>query len=144
MALGKSDPQIGRHLRGGRAEKVPGNGDKDRGANVVRTILDRLDASGRVHAVDIGCRLGLVDLPEGICPPEQGIPPHQLQPAVLLASGLPYKEIARRLDRSPLTVKSNLHRLYGRLGAESGAHAVYTLHALKELPTDHPCECSKP
>ncbi|MFJ1936545.1 LuxR C-terminal-related transcriptional regulator [Kitasatospora sp. NPDC088160] len=60
-----------------------------------------------------------------------------------VASGLSYKAIARKLFLSDMTVKSHLHRLYARIGAQNGAHAVYLMHALNELPTRHPCPCDR-
>ncbi|MEU3566848.1 helix-turn-helix transcriptional regulator [Kitasatospora sp. NPDC036755] len=142
MALGASNPQIGRHLRDTGLDKALGD-DKERGAYIVRCLLTRLGASGRAHAVDTACRLALVDVLGKARPPEQEILPRHKKCAVLLASGLSYKQAARRLGLSPLTVKSHLHGLYKRLGASGGAHAVHLLHALKELPADHPCPCRR-
>ncbi|WP_316521165.1 helix-turn-helix transcriptional regulator [Kitasatospora brasiliensis] len=131
MASGASNAQIG----GGRGEA--------RGGYLVRRVLACLGASRRAHAVDLACRLGLVDMPAEVRPPYQGIPPHLRASAVLLASGLSYREAAERQGRSPSAVRADRHLLYGRLGASGGAHAVYLLHALQKLPAGHPCVCLK-
>ncbi|MGW7579757.1 hypothetical protein ACWGKU_04815 [Kitasatospora sp. NPDC054768] len=142
MASGASNAQIGQHLRKGR-DTTAGK-DKERGAYLVRGVFACLGASRRAHAVDIACRLGLVDMPQEVRPPEQGIPPYLRTSAVLLASGLSCRQAAQQQGRSPFTVRSDRHLLYDRVGASGGAHAVHLLHALQELPASHPCACLKP
>ena len=53
-----------------------------------------------------------------------GISPRELIVLKELAAGRSNKEIARRLDLSPNTVKTHLARLYEKLGAERRTDAV--------------------
>jgi DNA-binding NarL/FixJ family response regulator len=53
-----------------------------------------------------------------------GISPRELVVLTELAAGRSNKEIARRLDVSPNTVKTHLARLYEKLGAERRTDAV--------------------
>jgi DNA-binding CsgD family transcriptional regulator len=47
--------------------------------------------------------------------------PAQLEVATLVASGLSYKEAARRLSVSPATVRNHLHESYVKLGVRNKA-----------------------
>lgn len=49
----------------------------------------------------------------------------ELQVLGLLAQGLQYKEIGARLHIAAPTVKQHLSRIYSKLGAENGCHAVH-------------------
>jgi len=53
-----------------------------------------------------------------------GISPRELVVLKELAAGLSNKEIARRLEVSPNTVKTHLARLYEKLGAERRTDAI--------------------
>jgi DNA-binding NarL/FixJ family response regulator len=43
----------------------------------------------------------------------------------LIARGLTYKEVARRLHVEPCTVRTHLNDLHHRLGTTKAPHAVY-------------------
>lgn len=63
----------------------------------------------------------------GISPREQAILQH-------VADGLTNKEIARRLEVSPNTVKTHVANLFGKLGAARRTDAVAKARALGLLP----------
>ncbi|MDE2371508.1 MAG: hypothetical protein KGN16_21245 [Burkholderiales bacterium] len=56
--------------------------------------------------------------------------PAELKVARLVATGMSYKEVARRLDRSLSTVDHQLRSIRDKLGARSTARLVHLLHAL--------------
>ncbi|MFD4397183.1 LuxR C-terminal-related transcriptional regulator [Kitasatospora sp. NPDC058478] len=143
MALGASNLKIGRTLRTAIGQGHSERRDTDRGAEAVSDLQSALTALGRANIVDTGCRTRLLSVPDTIQPPKDRLPPRCRQSVELLASGLSYKAIARELFLSDMTVKSHLHQLYTRIGAQNGAHAVYLMHALNKLPTHHPCRCTK-
>jgi DNA-binding CsgD family transcriptional regulator len=60
-----------------------------------------------------------------------GISPRELVVLQELAAGLSNKEIARRLEVSPNTVKTHLARLYEKLGAVRRTDAVQRARALR-------------
>jgi DNA-binding NarL/FixJ family response regulator len=59
-----------------------------------------------------------------------GISPRELEVLHALADGLANKEIARRLDVSPNTVKTHLARLFARLEASNRTDAINRARAL--------------
>ena len=63
-----------------------------------------------------------------------GVSPREYETLELLAAGLSNKEIARRLDVSPNTVKTHLARLYQKLGAARRTEAVNKARALSLIP----------
>lgn len=63
-----------------------------------------------------------------------GISPRELVVLQELAAGRSNKEIARRLEVSPNTVKTHLARLYEKLGAERRTDAVNRARELGILP----------
>ncbi|MFJ2778205.1 response regulator transcription factor [Kitasatospora sp. NPDC087315] len=111
----------------------------------VDNILDALHATGRVQAVDTACRVGLLNPPATLrsSDEEPKVPELELEAFRLKAVGRSKKRIAQELSLSPHTVKSRLHRLYKRLGADGAAHAALILHGLKLLPSSHPCHTSE-
>jgi DNA-binding CsgD family transcriptional regulator len=48
----------------------------------------------------------------------------ELEVAQLLAEGLKYKEIAKRLEISPATVRSHLQRLHSKLDVRTNAELI--------------------
>ena len=48
----------------------------------------------------------------------------EIETLAMLARGIRYEDIASELDVSINTVKGHLKRIYAKLGARSGAHAV--------------------
>jgi DNA-binding NarL/FixJ family response regulator len=50
--------------------------------------------------------------------------PRECQIALLVASGLSNKEVARELGLSDGTVKINLHKVFRKLGAKSRYHLI--------------------
>jgi DNA-binding NarL/FixJ family response regulator len=63
-----------------------------------------------------------------------GVTDREYEVLTLLAEGLANKEIARRLDVSPNTVKTHVARLYEKLGAERRTQAVQKARALALIP----------
>lgn len=63
-----------------------------------------------------------------------GVTEREYEVLTLLAAGLANKEIARRLDLSPNTVKTHLARLYEKLGAARRTDAVQRARELSLLP----------
>lgn len=61
------------------------------------------------------------------CPPCHRLTPAERQVALLAADGLPYKTIARRLDKSPATVRNQLHAVYRKLAVANRAALAYRL-----------------
>ena len=51
----------------------------------------------------------------------QHLTPAERQVALLAADGLPYKIIARQLDKSPATVRNQLHAVYQKLAVANRA-----------------------
>ncbi|KAB8043726.1 helix-turn-helix domain-containing protein [Janthinobacterium aquaticum] len=58
----------------------------------------------------------------------QRLTPAERQVALLAADGLPYKIIARRLDKSPATVRNQLHAVYQKLAVANRAALAGCLH----------------
>lgn len=63
-----------------------------------------------------------------------GITDREYEVLTLLAEGCANKEIARRLDLSPNTVKTHLARLYEKLEAERRTQAVQKARELALIP----------
>jgi DNA-binding CsgD family transcriptional regulator len=63
-----------------------------------------------------------------------GVTDREYEVLALLAEGLANKEIARRLDVSPNTVKTHIARLYEKLGAERRTQAVQKARELALIP----------
>lgn len=63
-----------------------------------------------------------------------GISPRELEVLQALASGLANKEIARRLEVSPNTVKTHVARLFEKLGAQRRTEAIRKARELGLLP----------
>lgn len=63
-----------------------------------------------------------------------GISPREFDILDLLAEGLSNKEIARRLDISPNTVKTHLARLFEKLDVSRRTQAIRKAQALSILP----------
>lgn len=63
---------------------------------------------------------------------------YQLRILELLSRGMTRVEVARHLRVSVDTVKTHVHRLYGRLGASNAAHAI-RLGFEQELLKSGPC-----
>lgn len=63
-----------------------------------------------------------------------GVTDREYEVLALLAEGLANKEIARRLDVSPNTVKTHVARLYEKLGAERRTQAVQKARELALIP----------
>ena len=53
--------------------------------------------------------------------PVEELSPAQAAIARLIAAGLRYKEVARELDLSPLTVRNQLHNIYAKLNVRDRA-----------------------
>jgi len=51
--------------------------------------------------------------------------PRQRAVLKLIAQGLTYKEVARRLHVEPCTVRTHLNDIHHRLGTTNAPHAVY-------------------
>jgi DNA-binding CsgD family transcriptional regulator len=68
--------------------------------------------------------------------PPLEVRPVEMQVLTLVAQGCTYTEIARRLHYSPGYVRQVLHRLYTRIGARSGAHAVALTIRSGQLSTE--------
>ncbi|MFH8387183.1 LuxR C-terminal-related transcriptional regulator [Kitasatospora sp. NPDC018058] len=142
VARGTSTERISQLLRAGR-NTVSTSKDRDRaGAEAIRDVVHALQATGRPHAVAIACRTELLTPPR-LRPPEDGIPDSLRRTAELLAEGLTVREIARTLAIAADTVTARLGRLRKTLGAESGAHVIFGLYAISELPAHHPCPCRR-
>lgn len=62
------------------------------------------------------------------------ISPREYETLELLAGGLTNKEIARKLDVSPNTVKTHLAKLYEKLGAARRTDAVNKARELSLIP----------
>jgi DNA-binding NarL/FixJ family response regulator len=63
-----------------------------------------------------------------------GVTDREYEVLALLAEGLANKEIARRLEVSPNTVKTHVARLYEKLGAERRTQAVQKARELALIP----------
>lgn len=63
-----------------------------------------------------------------------GISDRELEVLQALAKGQANKEIARRLDISPNTVKTHISRLYEKLGSSNRTEAVHRARSLGILP----------
>lgn len=63
-----------------------------------------------------------------------GVTDREYEVLGLLAEGLANKEIARRLECSPNTVKTHVARLYEKLGAERQTQAVQKARELALIP----------
>jgi DNA-binding CsgD family transcriptional regulator len=63
-----------------------------------------------------------------------GVTDREFEVLELLAAGLSNKEIARRLDVSPNTVKTHVAKLYEKLGVERRTAAVDKARALALIP----------
>lgn len=63
-----------------------------------------------------------------------GVTDREYEVLSLLAEGLANKEIARRLNVSPNTVKTHVGRLYEKLGAERRTQAVQKARELALIP----------
>lgn len=63
-----------------------------------------------------------------------GVTEREYEVLALLAEGCANKEIARRLDLSPNTIKTHLARLYEKLGAERRTEAVRKARELALIP----------
>jgi len=63
-----------------------------------------------------------------------GVTEREYEVLTLLASGCANKEIARRLDLSPNTVKTHLARLYEKLEVGRRTEAVHKARALALIP----------
>ncbi|WP_425410492.1 response regulator transcription factor [Hyphococcus sp.] len=60
--------------------------------------------------------------------------PRELESLALLADGLTNKEIARKLDISPNTVKTHLARVYEKLGVSRRTQAIQKAKELLLIP----------
>lgn len=63
----------------------------------------------------------------------------QMEILTLVAKGYAQKEIAYELFLSPTTIKRNLQKIYEKLQARNGTHAVYIAFSLGLLPTLRQC-----
>lgn len=63
-----------------------------------------------------------------------GVTEREYEVLGLLAEGLANKEIARRLELSPNTVKTHVGRIYEKLGAERRTQAVQKARELALIP----------
>jgi ATP/maltotriose-dependent transcriptional regulator MalT len=63
-----------------------------------------------------------------------GLTRREMETLSLLAEGLSNKEIARRLDRSPNTVKTHAAHLYAKLEVQSRLAAISKARALSLIP----------
>jgi DNA-binding CsgD family transcriptional regulator len=63
-----------------------------------------------------------------------GISPRELEVLKLLAAGQSNKEIARRLDVSPNTVKTHVTKLFGKLQARRRTEAILRARELGMIP----------
>ncbi|MDZ7627509.1 MAG: response regulator transcription factor [Parvularculaceae bacterium] len=63
-----------------------------------------------------------------------GVTDREYEVLTLLAEGCANKEIARRLEVSPNTIKSHVARLYEKLGAERRTQAVQKARELALIP----------
>jgi len=63
-----------------------------------------------------------------------GISPRELEVLELLAAGLSNKQIARRLNVSPNTVKTHVGRLFEKLAATRRTEAIHKARELAILP----------
>ncbi|MER7707263.1 hypothetical protein ABTX81_30720 [Kitasatospora sp. NPDC097605] len=108
-------------------------------------LLARLDARNRVHAVDIGCRAGLVELQ-----PDTRLPapltPLQAYVVVCLARGATRSQTVTILGISPRDLTTALRQVNRILGLPSGRppfrHVLRLLHSAQALPTSLACPCT--
>ncbi|MFE3505323.1 sigma factor-like helix-turn-helix DNA-binding protein [Kitasatospora sp. NPDC059146] len=135
VARGATTDDIGHLLRPGQD-----TGSQGLGSRAIHDVLRVLGATSRTQAVDIACRAKLLT-PPYLRPPAGGIAAPQRSTAELLAAGLTYQEIAEQLGLPERTIRSRLRRLFADLGATGGPNAIWSLHAIGELPAHHPCRC---
>ena len=57
----------------------------------------------------------------------QRLTPAERLVAAMAMQGLPYKTIARKLDKSPATVRNQLHAIYQKLGVPNRTALASTL-----------------
>ena len=59
----------------------------------------------------------------------QRLTPAERAVAAMAMQGTPYKLIARSLDKSPATVRNQLHMIYQKLGVSNRTALIFALHA---------------
>lgn len=81
------------------------------------------------HALVVRCHVehGLLFVKARPCCAADRLSPCEWQVACLMSQGLSHKEVARRLERSPATVRNHIQAIYRRLGVGSVAELVSQL-----------------
>ncbi|MEV7930447.1 LuxR C-terminal-related transcriptional regulator [Kitasatospora sp. NPDC088779] len=144
LAWGASTHQITEYLDARGIHSALPPTIKSRGAAEVDAIQRTLNASGCNDAVDIACRLRILVPPKGLRLPPKGIPEGLLRTAALIARGMDHAAVAHQLGLKEKSVSGHMARLRALLGAANTPHAIYSLHALDQLPAHHPCPCRYP
>ncbi|MDX8050427.1 LuxR C-terminal-related transcriptional regulator [Lentzea sp. BCCO 10_0798] len=125
IARGWTYSRIGTHLQVGDEEQV-----KHR----TRSLFGELRARNRAHAVRKGYEHGMLAAPGGTAPQPSPVKPtrpgasgprkRELQVLDLTSRGHSYERAAEILGISPSTASSHGRRLFKRIGARDGSHAV--------------------